>query len=243
MNKDTKLKTAHFFKKKNDDKEWAKDDFDSHLLMQANTNDQEYDDMIASIDSGHGFAHGGVLDNAESWERYKTQAGYYKRHPSRKPKQTVYTKARSFAYTIYVDEGSEADKRYYLKYLTPFAQMTQTRDQGAVAFLSDVLNKRPNIEAILRKNFGNEIVDAVLVLTPKPYIDDAKYLNTIKNIKNSGNALALETMIAEIDLFQINIINKKNGFTDNTIIERVQTARKILYGDERKCLILPNKIS
>ena len=70
--------------------------------------------------------------------------------------------------------------------------------QKTVAFLHDILEDTDYPEEKLRKEFGDRIVDAVKLMTHREHMDEEGYLNYIRELKASGNELAIAVKIADL---------------------------------------------
>ena len=87
---------------------------------------------------------------------------------------------------------------YFTGHLCSVAEMVTTDKEKTVAYLHDILEDTDYPEEKLRSEFGDEITDAVVLLTHKGRLDEDGYLAYIRNLKASGNKLAIAVKIADL---------------------------------------------
>ncbi len=87
---------------------------------------------------------------------------------------------------------------YYSGHLCSVASLVDSEKEKTVAFLHDILEDTDYPEEKLRSEFGDEIVDAVLLLTHREKLDEDGYLDYIRKLKMSGNDLAIAVKIADL---------------------------------------------
>ena len=106
--------------------------------------------------------------------------------------------AKSLAKKQFTGKTDKSGVDYYEGHLTSAASLVKTNKAKIVAYLHDLLEDTDYPEDKLRKEFGDEIVDAVVLLTHKGKLDEEEYLAYIRKLKESKNALAITVKIADL---------------------------------------------
>lgn len=88
---------------------------------------------------------------------------------------------------------------YYTAHLCAVAGLVETEEEKTVAYLHDLLEDTDYPEEKLREQFGDIITDAVCLLTHKEHMDEDGYLAYVRDIKASGNQLAIAVKIADLN--------------------------------------------
>lgn len=107
-------------------------------------------------------------------------------------------KAKKLAKTLFAGVTDKAGVDYFEGHLSSVAALVETDEEKAAAYLHDVLEDTDYPEDKLREEFGDRIVDAVLLVTHKGHVDEEGYLNYVRNLKASGNELAIAVKIADL---------------------------------------------
>jgi len=107
-------------------------------------------------------------------------------------------KAKELACVQFAGCTDKAGADYFTGHLCSVAALVDTDEEKTVAFLHDILEDTDYPEEKLREEFGDEIVDAVCLLTHRERMDEAGYLEYISNLKASGNELAIAVKIADL---------------------------------------------
>jgi len=107
-------------------------------------------------------------------------------------------KAKELACVQFAGCTDKAGVDYFTGHLCSVAALVDTDEEKTVAFLHDILEDTDYPEEKLREEFGDEIVDAVCLLTHRERMDEAGYLEYICNLKASGNELAIAVKIADL---------------------------------------------
>ena len=107
-------------------------------------------------------------------------------------------KAKELARSEFAGRTDKAGVDYFTGHLSAVAGLVATDEEKTVAYLHDILEDTDYPEEKLRKEFGDDIVDAVCLLTHREKMDEQGYLDYIRNLKASGNALAIAVKIADL---------------------------------------------
>ena len=107
-------------------------------------------------------------------------------------------RARHLAREQFAGRTDKAGVDYYEGHLTSVAALVDGDEKKTVAYLHDILEDTDYPEDKLREEFGDRIVDALLLVTHKGHLDDEGYLNYIRKLKESGNELAIAVKIADL---------------------------------------------
>ena len=107
-------------------------------------------------------------------------------------------RAKELARTEFAGRTDKAGVDYFTGHLSSVASLVSSDEEKIVAYLHDILEDTDYPEENLREEFGDEIVDAVVLLTHKEKMDEAGYLDYIRNLKASGNTLAIAVKIADL---------------------------------------------
>ena len=106
--------------------------------------------------------------------------------------------AKALAKEQFAGKRDKAGVGYFEGHLSSVAALVETDEEKTVAFLHDLLEDTDYPEAELRKEFGDKIVDAILLVTHKGHLDEEGYLDYIRRLKESGNKLAIAVKIADL---------------------------------------------
>ncbi len=108
--------------------------------------------------------------------------------------------AKLIARVYHAGDTDRAGVDYYKGHLTNVAKAVKAKGHDptviAVAYLHDVVEDTAATVGMLRKLFGNEIADAVAVLTRAP---GEPYMDYVMKVKKSGNAIARAVKIADLE--------------------------------------------
>lgn len=107
-------------------------------------------------------------------------------------------KAKELAKQQFASRTDKAGVDYYEGHLSSVAALVDTEEEKIVAFLHDILEDTDYPESKLREQFGDRIVDAVLMVTHKGHLNEDGYLQYIRKLKDSGNELAIAVKIADL---------------------------------------------
>lgn len=107
-------------------------------------------------------------------------------------------KAKQLANELFRGRTDKAGVDYFRGHLCSVAALVEDPGERTVAYLHDVLEDTDYPEEELRKEFGDQIVDAVLMVTHKGHLDEDGYLDYIRKLKESGNELAIAVKIADL---------------------------------------------
>ena len=107
-------------------------------------------------------------------------------------------KAEELAKKQFAGRTDKVGVDYFEGHLSSVAALVSSDVEKTVAYLHDILEDTDYPEEKLREEFGDEITDAVILLTHKEKMDEAGYLNYIRKLKASGNALAIAVKIADL---------------------------------------------
>ena len=110
----------------------------------------------------------------------------------------ILEKAKELAREMFHGKTDKAGVDYFEGHLCSVAALVETDEEKTTAFLHDILEDTDYPESELRKEFGDKIVDAILLVTHKGHLDDDEYLNYIRKLKASGNELAIKVKIADL---------------------------------------------
>ena len=111
---------------------------------------------------------------------------------------TLLEQAHELAKQQFADRTDKAGVDYYEGHLCSVAALVGTEEEKITALLHDILEDTDYPEDELRKQFGDKIVDAVLMVTHKGHLDEEGYLDYIRKLKESGNELAIAVKIADL---------------------------------------------
>ena len=108
--------------------------------------------------------------------------------------------AKLIARVYHAGDTDRAGVDYYKGHLTNVANAVKAKGHDptvvAAAYLHDVVEDTAATVGMLRKLFGDEIADAVAVLTRAP---GEPYEEYVLKVKNSGNAIARAVKIADLE--------------------------------------------
>lgn len=108
--------------------------------------------------------------------------------------------AKLIARVYHAGDTDRAGVYYYKGHLTNVAKAVKAKGHDptvvAAAYLHDVVEDTAATVGMLRKLFGDEIADAVAVLTRAP---GEPYEEYVLKVKNSGNAIAKAVKIADLE--------------------------------------------
>ena len=107
-------------------------------------------------------------------------------------------KAASLAREQFAGRTDKAGADYFEGHLSSVAALVESDEEKAAAYLHDILEDTDYPEDQLRKEFGDKIVDAILMVTHKGHLDEEGYLDYIRKLKESGNELAIAVKIADL---------------------------------------------
>lgn len=107
-------------------------------------------------------------------------------------------KAKELAKQQFASRTDKAGVDYYEGHLSSVAALVDTEEEKIVAFLHDILEDTDYPESKLREQFGDRIVDAILMVTHKGHLNEGGYLQYIRKLKDSGNELAIAVKIADL---------------------------------------------
>lgn len=111
---------------------------------------------------------------------------------------TMLEQAQALAKEQFAGKTDKAGVDYYEGHLCSVAALVDTEEEKVAAFLHDILEDTDYPEAKLREQFGDKIVDAILLVTHKGRLTDDGYLKYIIELKLSGNALAIAVKLADL---------------------------------------------
>ena len=106
--------------------------------------------------------------------------------------------AKELARIQFAGRTDKAGVDYFTGHLCSVAGLVSSDEEKTVVYLHDILEDTDYPEAKLREEFGDRIVDAVVLLTHRDKMDEEGYLNYIRNLKASGNRLAIAVKIADL---------------------------------------------
>ena len=106
--------------------------------------------------------------------------------------------AEELARSRFIGRTDKAGVDYFAGHLSSVASLVTDDKEKIVAYLHDILEDTDYPEIELRETFGDEIVDAVCLLTHREKMDEEGYLGYIRNLKASGNKLAIAVKIADL---------------------------------------------
>ena len=107
-------------------------------------------------------------------------------------------RARELAKEMFAGRTDKAGADYFSGHLCSVAELVEGEEEKATAYLHDILEDTDYPEEKLREEFGDKIVEAVLMVTHKEHLDEEGYLDYIRKLKESGNALAIAVKIADL---------------------------------------------
>ena len=111
---------------------------------------------------------------------------------------TLLEQAQELAKQQFVGRTDKAGVDYYEGHLCSVAALVDTEEEKIVAFLHDILEDTDYPEEKLRDQFGDKIVDAILLVTHKGKLSAIDYIQYIVDLKKTGNALAIAVKIADL---------------------------------------------
>ena len=111
---------------------------------------------------------------------------------------TLLEQAPELAKQQFTGKTDKASVDYYEGHLCSVAALVETEEEKTVAFLHDILEDTDYPEERLREQFGDKIVDAILLITHKGKMSATDYLQYILDLKRSGNELAIAVKIADL---------------------------------------------
>ena len=107
-------------------------------------------------------------------------------------------KAMELARIKFAGRVDKAGTDYFEGHLSSVAGLVSSDEEKIVAYLHDILEDTDYPEEKLRKEFGDEITDAICLLTHQGRLDEEGYLEYIRNLKESDNKLAIAVKIADL---------------------------------------------
>lgn len=107
-------------------------------------------------------------------------------------------KAKELARSAFAGQTDKAGADYFTGHLSAVAGLVTSDEEKTVAYLHDIMEDLDYPEEKLREEFGDEITDAVVLLTHKEKMDENGYLDYIRSLKASGNTLAIAVKIADL---------------------------------------------
>lgn len=107
-------------------------------------------------------------------------------------------KAMRLAQEQFKGRTDKAGVDYYSGHLSAVAGLVSSEKEKAVAYLHDIMEDTDYPEEKLREEFGDEIVDAINLLTHKERLSEEQYLGYIRRLAASGNELAMAVKRADL---------------------------------------------
>lgn len=107
-------------------------------------------------------------------------------------------KAIELARAEFAGRTDKAGVDYFTGHLSSVAGLVSSDKEKIVAYLHDILEDTDYSEEKLREEFGDEIVDAICLVTHREKMDEEGYLDYIRHLKASGNVLAIAVKIADL---------------------------------------------
>lgn len=111
---------------------------------------------------------------------------------------TLLEQAQELAKQKFSGKTDKAGVDYYEGHLCSVAALVDTEEEKIVAFLHDLLEDTDYSEDLLREQFGDKIVDAILLVTHRESLSETGYLDYIRDLKASKNELAIAVKIADL---------------------------------------------
>lgn len=96
---------------------------------------------------------------------------------------TLLEQEKIIAKQQFASHTDKAGEDYYEGHLCSVAALVNTEEEKITAFLHDVLEDTDYPEDKLREQFGDKIVDAILMVTHKGHLDEEGYLDYIRKLK------------------------------------------------------------
>ena len=113
-------------------------------------------------------------------------------------KTEIVEKARRLAKEQFKGMTDKSGIDYYSGHLSSVAALVSTDKEKTVAYLHDILEDTDYPEEELRRGFGDEITEAVVLLTHKERMNEEQYLDYISRLASSGNELAIKVKKADL---------------------------------------------
>lgn len=107
-------------------------------------------------------------------------------------------KAMELARIRFAGRIDKAGVDYFEGHLSSVASLVSSDEEKIVAYLHDILEDTDYTEEQMRREFGDEITDAVCLLTHESGLDEEGYLEYIRKLRSSGNDLAIAVKIADL---------------------------------------------
>ena len=107
-------------------------------------------------------------------------------------------KAKKLAEEEFKGISDKSGVDYFLGHLTSVALLLETDKEKTVAYLHDIIEDRKYPKEKLREEFGDEIAEAVSLLTHEGGMGEEGYRECIRKIKRSGNELAIKVKTADL---------------------------------------------
>lgn len=107
-------------------------------------------------------------------------------------------KAMELARIRFAGRIDKAGVDYFEGHLNSVADLVSSDEEKIVAYLHDILEDTDYTEDQMRKEFGDEITDAVCLMTHQSGMDEEGYLDYIRALRSSGNRLAIAVKIADL---------------------------------------------
>lgn len=112
--------------------------------------------------------------------------------------ETLVDKAKTLAKEQFAGRKDISGVDYYEGHLCSVASLVESDEEKTVAYLHDLLEDTDYPEEELRNEFGDKIVDAVLLMAHREKLSDEEYLEYIQRMKDSGDELAIAVKIADL---------------------------------------------
>ena len=138
------------------------------------------------------------LTEEEIMRRKERNNTAFRKQERRAAMEDLLEKAMNLARVQFEGRTDKAGVDYYTGHLCTVAGLVSSDEEKTVAFLHDILEDTDYPEKKLREEFGDRIVDAVVLLTHREHMDEEGYLNYIRRLKASGNELAIAVKIADL---------------------------------------------
>ncbi len=110
----------------------------------------------------------------------------------------IVEKAKLLAQKQFMGRTDKSGVDYYSGHLSSVAGLVSGEKEKTVAYLHDILEDTDYPEEKLREEFGDEITDAVVLLTHKGRMNEGQYLDYIRRLASSDNRLAVHVKIADL---------------------------------------------
>ena len=111
---------------------------------------------------------------------------------------SILVKAMSLAREQFKGRTDKAGVDYYSGHLSAVARLVSGKKEKTVAYLHDILEDTDYPEEKLREEFGDEIVNAINLLTHRERLSEEQYIEYIRRLAASGNELAIAVKRADL---------------------------------------------